>query len=116
MLLTILKSKIHRAVITDADLSYEGSLGIGQELLTAANILPNEQVQVVNINNGERFTTYAIVAEEPGAIVLNGAAARLGLVGDLVIIMAFAQVEVNEAKEFKPNVVLVNSKNQIINH
>lgn len=114
MLITLLKSKIHRAVITDADLSYEGSLGISRELLAASNILPYEQVQVVNINNGERFITYAIPVDEPGEIVLNGAAARLGLVGDLVIIMTFAQIDNSEADGFKPKVVLVDENNRII--
>ena len=114
MLITLLKSKIHRAVITDADLSYEGSLGISRELLTASNILPYEQVQVVNINNGERFITYAIPVDEPGEIVLNGAAARLGLVGDLVIIMTFAQIDSNDTDGFKPKVVLVDENNRKI--
>lgn len=115
MQITILKSKIHRATITSADLNYEGSISIDKRLLEAANILPYELVQVVDINNGQRFETYAI-EEKPGSgqIKLNGAAARLGHVGDLIIILSYATLSVDEAKNFKPSIVQVDSKNQQI--
>jgi aspartate 1-decarboxylase len=115
MQITILKSKIHRATITGADLNYEGSISIDKKLLEAANILPYELVQVVDINNGQRFETYAI-EDEPGRgqIKLNGAAARLGHVGDLIIILSYATLSVDEARKFKPSIVQVDSKNQKI--
>jgi aspartate 1-decarboxylase len=115
MQITILKSKIHRATITGADLNYEGSISIDKKLLEAANILPYELVQVVDINNGQRFETYAI-EDEPGGgqIKLNGAAARLGHVGDLIIILSYATLSVDEAKKFKPSIVQVDSKNNQI--
>lgn len=112
MRITILKSKIHRATITGADLNYEGSISIDKKLLEAANILPYELVQVVNINNGQRFETYAIEdAPGSGQIKLNGAAARLGHVGDLIIILSYATLSVDEAKKFKPSIVQVDSRN-----
>ena len=112
MQITILKSKIHRATITGADLNYEGSISIDKKLLEAANIMPYELVQVVNINNGQRFETYAI-DDEPGGgqIKLNGAAARLGHVGDTIIILCYATMSSDEAKKFKPSIVKVDSKN-----
>jgi len=110
----MLKSKIHRARITEADLYYEGSLTVDMDLLEQANILPNEKVHVVNINNGQRFETYTIVGERgSGTIGLNGAAARLGAVGDEVIIISYAQMQEDEAKKYKPVILLVDEKNSI---
>ncbi len=115
MLLNIFKSKIHKAVITQGDLNYEGSLTVDENLLEAAGILIHEKVQVVNINNGNRFETYTIKGERgSGVIGLNGAAARLGLPGDRVIIIAYAQMTEEEAKNFTPKVVIVDEKNNII--
>jgi aspartate 1-decarboxylase len=111
----ICKSKIHRATITGAELNYEGSLSIDEDLLEAADILPYEMVSVANVANGERFETYAIKGERgSGEICLNGAAARLGMIGDEVIIMTYAHFEDDELKEFKPKIVLVNKDNKII--
>ena len=115
MLVTICKSKIHRATVTDADLNYEGSLTIDKKLLDAAQILPNEKVQVLNLNNGARFETYVLVAKaNSGTICLNGPAARLGEVGDLLIIVSYCDLEFEEAKKYKPKVVYVDQKNKII--
>ena len=113
MLLTLLKGKIHRAAVTQCDLHYEGSISVDAALLERSGILPHEQVDVLNINNGERFTTYAIPAPAgSGAIGINGAAARLAQKGDLVIIVAYARMEEAEAKSFTPRVVLVDSANR----
>ncbi len=115
MQLTLLKAKIHRATVTCADLNYEGSISIDSSLLTASGILVHEKVDVLNINNGERFTTYVIEAVAgSGAIQVNGAAARLVQVGDPVIIISYASMSEEEAKKFVPKVILVNSKNQQI--
>ncbi|MDP4089733.1 MAG: aspartate 1-decarboxylase [Bacillota bacterium] len=114
MILNMLKSKIHRAVVTQAELNYVGSITIDRLLLDAAGILEYEKVAVVNINNGERFETYAIEgAEGSGIICLNGAAARCAQKGDKVIIMSYCQMEPLEAKEHKPTVVFVNEDNSI---
>ena len=112
---TMLKSKIHRATVTDANLHYQGSIGIDPELLEAADILPNERVEVYNITNGERFATYAILGT-PGAgqIVLNGAAAHKVSVGDLVIIATYAVYSDAEARAHKPSLVFVDSSNRIV--
>mgnify|MGYP000882018211 CR=1 FL=1 len=111
----MLKSKIHRAVLTDADLNYVGSITIDRDLLEAADILPYEKVQVVNNNNGARFETYVIEGESgSGEICLNGAAARLGQPGDILIILAYAQVEEGKVKDHKPQVVHVDEKNRPI--
>ena len=116
MLITICKSKIHRATITGADLDYEGSITIDKRLLDEANILANEKVQVVNLNNGARFETYVFVGEEDsGTICLNGPAARLGQVGDLVIIISYGQLEFEEARKYQPKVVYVDKQNKIVN-
>lgn len=113
MLLTLLKGKIHRATVTQCDLHYEGSISVDAALLERAGILPHEQVDVLNINNGQRFTTYAIPAPAgSGAIGINGAAARLAQKGDLVIIVAYARMEEAEAKSFAPRVVLVDANNK----
>ena len=107
------KSKIHRATVTDADLNYEGSITIDPALLDAAGIREYEQVQVVNINNGARFETYAIAGRRgSGDIVVNGAAARLVQKGDLVIVMSFAMFEDAELGAFEPRVIFVDEKNR----
>ena len=110
----MLKSKIHRATVTAADLNYEGSLTIDRDLMDQANILPYEVVKVYNINNGERFETYAIEGERgKGEICLNGAAARKGHHGDLVIITTFVDLEENEIQRHKPIVVHVDQRNRM---
>ena len=108
----MLKSKIHRATVTDANLNYEGSITIDRKLMQAADILPYEQVHVVDVNNGNRLVTYAIEGES-GEICLNGAAARLVHKGDIVIILAYTNVMENELHDFHPTLVYVDSKNQI---
>jgi aspartate 1-decarboxylase len=113
MLLTLLKGKIHRATVTQCDLHYEGSISVDSTLLERAGILPHEQVDVLNINNGNRFTTYAIPAPAgSGTIGINGAAARLAQKDDLVIIIAYARMEEAEAKVWQPRVLLVDSNNK----
>ncbi len=114
MQLTMMKAKLHRATVTQADLHYEGSITIDQDLLEAAGILPYEQVDVLNINNGHRFTTYAIIGERGSKVIgINGAAARLAQPGDLVIICAYAQMGAEEAKTFRPQVVLLGEGNGV---
>ncbi len=114
MLLTMLKAKIHRAKVTQCDLNYEGSITIDTALLKASGILPFEQVDVLNINNGARFTTYAIEGEEGSGIIgINGAAARLAQKDDLVIICAYGQMDEERAETFDPKILLMNEKNQI---
>ena len=111
---TILKSKIHRATITDADLNYEGSLTIDPVLMENADILPYEKVDVVNINNGQRFSTYAIEGvPDSGDICLNGAAARLGNPGDLIIILTYTNLPDEEINHHQPIVVLVDEENKV---
>ena len=113
MLLTLLKAKIHRATVTQCDLNYEGSISVDAALLERSGILAHEQVDVLNINNGERFTTYAIPAPAgSGTIGVNGAAARLAQKGDLVIIVAYARMEEAEAKSYSPRVLLVDGNNR----
>jgi len=107
------KSKIHRATITEANLDYEGSITVDETLLEAADIVPYEMVQVFNLNNGQRFETYAIPGPKgSGVICLNGAAARLGVVKDKVIIISTAVVAENEVPSYTPKVVFVNDKNK----
>lgn len=115
MELTLLKGKIHRATVTQAALDYVGSITIDVNLLEAAHILEYEKVQIVDVNNGNRFETYTI-AGEPGSgiICLNGAAARQVQVGDLIIIMAYAQMNESEAQTHKPYVVLADDKNKVV--
>lgn len=114
MLLTMLKAKIHRARITQADLHYEGSITVDRDLLDGAGILPYEQVDVLDITNGARFTTYAIEgARGSGIIGVNGAAARLVQPGDLVIICAFCQMEATQAPAHKPTILLMNEDNSL---
>lgn len=108
----MLKSKIHRARVTDANIDYEGSITIDRKLMEATDILPYEQVHVLNINNGARFTTYAIEGEK-GEICLNGAAARLAIKGDIVIILSYINIEDEEGYNFKPKLVYVDSNNAI---
>ena len=115
MLIEILKSKIHRATITQADLNYIGSITVDEDLMEAANLIENEKVDVLNITNGERLTTYVITGERgSGSISLNGAAARKVAVGDLVIIASYATMDFEEAKIFKPIIIFPNEKNSII--
>ena len=111
----MLKSKIHRAVLTGANLDYEGSIAVDPILLEAADILPNEQVQVLNVNNGSRITTYAIVAERgSGTVMLNGPAARSGIVGDVVVILTYANVEADELAGYSPKIVKVDAQNRLV--
>ena len=113
MNLTILKSKIHRATVTEANLYYEGSITIDSALMDAANILPYEQVHIFNLTNAERFITYVIEGEKnSGVICTNGAAAHCARKGDTLIIVSFAQLEEEKAQDFKPKLVYVNSKNE----
>ena len=114
MLIEVLKSKIHSAKVTEANLQYAGSITIDEKLMEAANLLTGEKVQVVNLHNGERFETYVIKGKRnSGVICLNGPAARLGQVGDLVIILSYAQMAPEEAKKFHPRIVQVNEKNRL---
>jgi len=111
MLIEVVKSKIHRVHVTEANLEYIGSITIDENLMDAANIIANEKVHVVNNNNGERFETYVIKGERgSGTICLNGAAARKVQKGDIVIIMAYAQMEFEAAKTFKPAIIFPDTK------
>ena len=112
---TMLKSKIHRATVTEGNISYEGSITIDRKLMREADILPYEQVQVLNINNGARFSTYAIEGKEGnGDICLNGAAARLAVKGDLVIILTYTDVSEEDSHNHRPIIVHVNENNEIV--
>ncbi len=109
---TMLKSKIHRATVTDANINYEGSITIDRDLMDAADMVEYEQVHVLNINNGARFTTYIIEgARGSGEICLNGAAARLAVKGDLVIILTYTSIPEEQAKNYKPRIVHVDKNN-----
>ncbi len=113
-ILTMLKSKIHRATITQSDMHYEGSITVDRDLLDKAGILLNEQVDVLNINNGQRFTTYAIEGERGSGIIgVNGAAARLVQTGDLIIICCYCQMDEDEARRHVPKVLLMDDNNKI---
>ena len=116
MLIHVLKSKIHRVTVTEANLNYIGSITIDQDLLDAANIIPNERVSIVNNNNGERFETYVIAgARGTGTICLNGAAARKAQPGDIVIVIAYAIMDAEEAKSYKPVLLFPDTEtNRII--
>jgi aspartate 1-decarboxylase len=106
MHIDILKSKIHRAIITDADINYIGSITIDEDLMDAVNLIENERVHIYDINNGNRLNTYVIKGERgSGVIGINGAAARLVAVGDLVIIVSYASMDFEEAKNFKPSII-----------
>jgi aspartate 1-decarboxylase len=112
---TLLLAKIHNCILTATNLNYVGSISIDEILLKKASILPYEQVQVVNNANGERFITYAIpAAANSGAIQLNGAAARLGITGDRLIIMTYGQFTLEELKQYSPTVVIVDEKNRLL--
>ena len=115
MIIEILKSKIHRVKVTQAELNYVGSITIDEDLIEAANLIPNEKVQIVNNNNGARFETYVIKGERgTGIICLNGAAARLAQVGDIVIIMSFTWMEQEEARKFEPVLLFPGPDNKLI--
>ena len=112
--LTMLKAKLHRATVTGADMHYEGSIGIDRDLLDASGILPHEQVDVLNINTGARFTTYAIEAPRGSRVIgVNGAAARLVQKGDKVIVVTYCQLPAEEARNYNPNVVLLDDDNGV---
>ena len=114
MFTEMLKAKLHKATITEADLSYEGSLTIDRDLMDAVGIIPFEKVKVYNINNGERFDTYAIEGpRKSGVIGLNGAAARKGMVGDSIIIVTYALVTDDELKGYHPRIALLDTNNTI---
>ena len=114
MRITMLKSKIHRATVTEANLNYVGSITIDKDLMNKSNILEYEKVQIVDIDNGSRFETYAIAGEKgSGVICLNGAAARMVQKGDKVIIMSYCNLSIDEAKNFNPTVLFVNENNSI---
>ncbi len=113
MLLTMLKSKLHRATVTQSDLHYEGSITVDRDLMDTGEILPYEQVDVLNITNGERFTTYAIEGERgSGTIGINGAAARLVQTGDLVIICSYCEIEKEKARNYNPTIILLDEENK----
>lgn len=115
MLVNMLKGKIHRATVTQAELNYVGSITVDEELLEASGIHEYELVQVVNINNGSRFETYTIAGEKgSGVICLNGAAARQAQTGDKIIIMAYAMMTEEEIKKYPPNIVFVDDENKIV--
>ncbi len=110
----MLKSKLHRATVTDANLQYEGSVTIDADLMDAADLLPNEQVAIWNVTNGQRFETYALLGERgSGTICINGAAARLSEPGDLVIIASYCTLEDSEARQHKPKLVFLDENNKI---
>lgn len=113
MQIDMLKSKIHRAIVTDANLNYVGSISIDKALIKAANLREFEKVEILNINNGERFSTY-VIEGKTGEICLNGAAARKAQKGDIVIIVAYANMSQEEADKFKPTIIQVDTKNQIL--
>ena len=115
MFIEILKSKIHRVTVTEANLNYVGSIAIDEDLMNAANIIENEKVQIVNINNGERLETYVIKGERgSGTICLNGPAARKVAVGDVIIIISYALMDFEEAKTFKPWIVFPDTETNSI--
>lgn len=114
MLLTLMKAKLHRATVTQADMDYEGSIAIDRDLLDASDILPHEQVDVLNITTGSRFTTYAIEAPRGSRTIgVNGAAARLVQKGDKVIVVTYGQLPAEEARNYAPTVVLLGEGNEI---
>lgn len=115
MIIEILKSKIHRVKVTQAELNYVGSITIDEDLLDAAHIIPNEKVQIVNNNNGERFETYAIKGERgTGTVCLNGATARKVQVGDILIIMSYGSLPMEEAKAYQPILVFPDDNNRLL--
>ncbi len=115
MMLEVLKSKIHRVRVTQAELNYVGSITIDEDLIEAANLIPNEKVQIVNNNNGARFETYVIKGDRgTGIICLNGAAARLAQVGDIIIVMSYAWMDLQEARAYEPALVFPDENNRLI--
>jgi aspartate 1-decarboxylase len=115
MIIEVLKSKLHRVKVTQAELNYVGSITIDEDLMDEANIIANEKVQIVNNNNGARFETYVIKgARGSGIICLNGAAARLAQVGDIVIVMSYAYMEMDEARSYEPILIFPDSDNKLI--
>lgn len=111
MNIEVVKSKIHRVTVTEADLQYVGSITIDEDLIEAANLIPNEKVQVVNVNNGERLETYVIKGEKgTGQICMNGPAARKIAVGDIIIIISYASMDFEEAKSFKPKILFPDTE------
>ncbi|MGV3541310.1 MAG: aspartate 1-decarboxylase [Rufibacter sp.] len=115
MQIEVLKSKIHRAKVTQAELHYVGSITIDEDLLDAANMVPNEKVQIVNVNNGERFETYIIKGERgTGTICLNGPAARKVQVGDVIIIISYALIDFKEARSHEPTVIFPDQHNRLV--
>ena len=115
MVIEVLKSKIHRAKVTQAELNYVGSITIDEDLLDAANIIANEKVQIVNNNNGARFETYVIKGERgSGIICLNGATARLAQVGDIVIIMSYGHMNIEEARKYNPLLIFPDDHNRLL--
>lgn len=112
MRLTLLKAKLHRATVTEADLQYEGSIALGPDLRKAAGLLEYERVEIYNVNNGARFATYVIAGKKPGEVMVNGAAARLVQRGDHVIIVAYADFTPEEAQTHEPTVVLLDKNNK----
>ncbi|HEX3384901.1 MAG TPA: aspartate 1-decarboxylase [Mucilaginibacter sp.] len=114
MIIEILKSKVHRIAITEANLNYVGSLTLDEDIMNAANMIGNEKVQIVNVNNGSRIETYLITGKRgSGTCCLNGPAARMGAVGDIVIVISYAQLEFEEAKRFKPAIVFPKEGNKL---
>jgi aspartate 1-decarboxylase len=115
MIIQVLKSKIHRVKVTQAELNYVGSITIDEDLMDAANLIANEKVQIVNNNNGARFETYVIKGERgSGTVCLNGAAARLAQVGDIVIIMSYAYMEMDEARTYEPIAIFPDTDNKLL--
>lgn len=115
MFVNMMKSKIHRATVTEANLNYVGSITIDEDLMDTADLMKNEKVQIVNNNNGNRFETYVIPGERgSGMICLNGAAARLVHPGDLIIIISYGMFEKNEAKQYNPRIVFVDENNKVV--
>jgi|SRR6478735_4377009 aspartate 1-decarboxylase len=114
MRIEVLKSKIHRIRVTQAELDYVGSITLDEALIEAAQLIENEKVQIVNLNNGERLETYVIKGERNSGIVcLNGPAARKAVVNDMIIVISYASMEIEEAKKFKPTVIFPNSENRL---
>ena len=115
MIIEVLKSKLHRVKVTQAELNYVGSITIDEDLMDAANMIANEKVQIVNNNNGARFETYIIKGQRgSGTICLNGAAARLAQVGDVIIIMSYAYMEMDEARKYEPILVFPDGDNKLL--
>jgi aspartate 1-decarboxylase len=114
MIIELLKSKVHRVTITEADLNYVGSLTLDEDIMDSANMIENEKVQIVNVNNGSRIETYLIKGKRgSGTCCLNGPAARMGAVGDIVIVISYAQMEFEEARRFRPAIVFPREGNKL---